>query len=501
MESKEPSLCRSAPSLNRSLPSLRRPANHGVLQAVEQLLLLVRVQQVHLRQDLGHGRVRLECESGSIYSDEDRHDDLAVHAVGDAPVPRDEVPKVLDLEGALEARREEAPEGRHERGEDRQIQAIPHEGRKEYFVPQPQRVDPRQRRRPLQPHGYAHGDRGDEVGVPLAPKIGEQLESELLLGADHVLEVPQQVPAPQREDDRRQERPEEALPGLLRGELDERGLAPEAPEDVGIDIVPDDEADGDKEPDHPVVHVVDHARRRHDDHEEGHVRPPELCELVLVRALLELEDEGAEAHGPEHERLERVVRGEEAHDGVLEMHDLDVPLQDLPVHEVDADDEEIPVKNAEVGYPRVFLPVPLEREDLLEHADLEDDDEGHDVEVPAGDDGEEAQEHREGPARSRPEFSALALRLLLGRHRVGRPVRVREPLAARLQVPEVDFGGVWGRAGGAVAFRPLIVGQVPCIVVPVVLRLRLRLGVVHLAVVGLGPRGLRDVLPPSCRGP
>ena len=56
---------------------------------------------------------------------------LAVHAVGHAAVAGDAVAEVLDVEGALEARGEEAAEGRdegREAGEDEEVELVRHIG-------------------------------------------------------------------------------------------------------------------------------------------------------------------------------------------------------------------------------------------------------------------------------------------------------------------------------------------------------------------------------------
>lgn len=61
---------------------------------------------------------------------EEAHDELAVHAVRHAAVAGDGVAKVLDLEGALEARGEEAAKGGDERGKGGEVEGVQVEGRK-----------------------------------------------------------------------------------------------------------------------------------------------------------------------------------------------------------------------------------------------------------------------------------------------------------------------------------------------------------------------------------
>lgn len=52
-----------------------------------------------------------------VHEGKEAHDELTVHAVGHAAVTRDGVAKVLDVEGPLEARGEEAAERRNQRSE------------------------------------------------------------------------------------------------------------------------------------------------------------------------------------------------------------------------------------------------------------------------------------------------------------------------------------------------------------------------------------------------
>merc|ERR1719414_2136988 len=56
--------------------------------------------------------------------DEERHEELAVEAVGEAAVTRDDGPKVFDVEGAFEAGSEEAAKRSHERPEDREDEGV-----------------------------------------------------------------------------------------------------------------------------------------------------------------------------------------------------------------------------------------------------------------------------------------------------------------------------------------------------------------------------------------
>jgi len=71
-------------------------------------------------RNLGFVQGRVRQNKNQVYS-------LAIHAVGDATVPGNTVPKVLDVECSLEPRCKEAAKGRHKRGKackDEQVQLV-----------------------------------------------------------------------------------------------------------------------------------------------------------------------------------------------------------------------------------------------------------------------------------------------------------------------------------------------------------------------------------------
>mmetsp|Transcript_26614 Transcript_26614/g.51887 ORF Transcript_26614/g.51887 Transcript_26614/m.51887 type:complete len:220 (+) Transcript_26614:770-1429(+) len=217
------------------------------------------------------------------------------------------------------------------------------------------------------------------------------------------------------------------------------------------------------------------------------MRPPKLRELVLVRALLEQQNEGAEANGPSRKALERVMRSDPPDNGDLEVHHLDVLHEDLAIDEVDADEEEEPVQQPEHRDPLVLLSVALEPQNLLEHANLDAHDEKHDVHVPAGDDGQKAEKHGKGEPGAGPELASfppcfLLRSLLLRRWLVG----VREPLAARLEILEVQLGRHLGYPHSRLAPprpRRIVISEISHVCL--VLRLRLCL---HLRLCRRSPR-------------
>ena len=75
-------------------------------------------------------------------------------------------------------------------------------------------------------------------------------------GTYHIVESAEERAPHDGEDDRAHDRADEALDGLLRGELDERRAAHGDAADVRKDVVADDEARGDEEPDETFENVV-----------------------------------------------------------------------------------------------------------------------------------------------------------------------------------------------------------------------------------------------------
>ena len=83
--------------------------------------------------------------------------------------------------------------------------------------------------------------------------------------------------------------------GLLGADLDQLCATESDTADVREDIVGDDQADWQEEPDHALKDVVHDEVRLHDDQVESHVSPSELSELELVVTLLEGTNEEDEA--------------------------------------------------------------------------------------------------------------------------------------------------------------------------------------------------------------
>ena len=102
---------------------------------------------------------------------EEAHNELAVHAVRDATVARNGVAEILDLEGALEARCEEAAKGRDERGERGEVEGVEVHGRD---------GDAEVGADGEEGHVGKRVFPGDEDGVEVAFEAGEEVGSEVL---------------------------------------------------------------------------------------------------------------------------------------------------------------------------------------------------------------------------------------------------------------------------------------------------------------------------------
>ena len=106
------------------LPHLPLP-DQILPQPPHQLHHLVRLQPMHGRLNHpAHARLVHRDETRVVHETEQPHDELAVHAVRDAPVARDRLAEVFDFEGAFEPRGEEAAEGGDEGGKGREDEDV-----------------------------------------------------------------------------------------------------------------------------------------------------------------------------------------------------------------------------------------------------------------------------------------------------------------------------------------------------------------------------------------
>lgn len=333
-----------------------------------------------------------------IYESEETHDELTIHPVRHSTMAGDGIAKVLDLEGAFEARCKEAAEGRDERGE----------GGEDHGV--------ELHRLPGEGEGGALGQEEQvrqgigvrqEGGVRLALEAGEDVGAEVVDGADEVLGAHQHVGQQETPDEGHAPGTNKTLDSLLGRQLDQLGAAKGDAADVGEDVVADDERGGQEEPDHALEDVVHDEVGLDDDEVEGHVGPGEVGELELEVACLEVGDEEDEADDVEHEADEAVVGGEGQQHAVDEHDMLEVVDDGLAVEEVHGGDEPVPVEA--LGGPQLARAAGHagDGDDLLERHDLDDGDAGDDVDVAREERREEEADHDERPERADEEVGLL----------------------------------------------------------------------------------------------
>jgi hypothetical protein len=139
-----------------------------------------------------------------VHESEETHDELAIHAVGHAAVTRNGVAKVLDVEGALQARGEEATKGCNQRSEGRHDKDVELHRRDADGGRQvgPVRWDERQL--------VVVRDK-DRVRVAL--KAGEDVGSEIVNGADEVFGAQEDVGHDKAEKDSEDPSTDEACAG------------------------------------------------------------------------------------------------------------------------------------------------------------------------------------------------------------------------------------------------------------------------------------------------
>lgn len=236
-----------------------------------------------------------------IHVGEEAHDELAIHAVGDAAVAGDRVAKVLDLEGALETRGKETTEWGNQgrkRGQDESMELHGSKG-----------DGPVGLLREEEQLGEVVGF-GEENGVGVTLKASKNVGTEVLKWsveplklqckthvdrADEVFGSRHDVDKKNTKKDRRNPSPNETLHRLLGRELNELGAAKSNAADVSKDIIRNDQRGGQEEPDHALKDVVHNKVCLYHNQIERHMSPGEVGELELVVAGLQGGNETDEA--------------------------------------------------------------------------------------------------------------------------------------------------------------------------------------------------------------
>ena len=221
-----------------------------------------------------------ERDEGPVVDvDEEPHKELAVHAVREPAVTRDEVAKVLDLERALEARSEEAAEGRDDGRKDGHDEPVELRGR----VAKGDRPDEGAER-----GGQRHGDGlSREHGVERAGGVREGQRRD---GAGQDGEPRHDARDKEAREASAHERAQKTLPRLARRQRDERGAAAQHAPHVGPRVVGDDEQHRQREPEEAREHIVEQEGRLEHNHGQRDEHPREHAELAAVQTLVKLQN-------------------------------------------------------------------------------------------------------------------------------------------------------------------------------------------------------------------
>lgn len=273
-------------------------------QSLDNLHLLLRSKpRDGLLNDAANARLVHRDEAGIVHESEEAHDELAIHTISHATMTRNGITKVLNLKRALEARCEEATEGRDEGCKCRKDKNVELHGRN---------GDGGREMSPVRRDEREAVDVRNENRVNIALKASEDVGTEVLLcvsgcslegdtlqayihGADEVLVPHQNVGKEQTKDDGEDPRAKETFHRLLGRNLDQLGPAKRDAADVGKNVVRDDQRDREEEPDHSLENVVHDKVRLDHDEVQRHVRPCELGKLELVMTLLQRGNEEDES--------------------------------------------------------------------------------------------------------------------------------------------------------------------------------------------------------------
>lgn len=258
-----------------------------VLKLVEQLQLLFGLQTVnHIKKLLRRSHAN---EAGNVHVHKCRHQELTVETIHNSTVSGNHVSKVLNLECSLEPRREESSERSNHGAEDAQRQRVQHE--------------------------RVHRDRGRPNAVLLRPEQiarfaldGHPAGALRVLDRTHkVLELAQPVGKQQSKHHSGKSTPDEALPGLLGAQLDERRPPKEEPKHVRHHVIAHNHRNRHDKPNQPFENVLNDEVALGDHNQQRHVGPRKQAELLHVVALHERQHEPNEPDDVQTERQEPMV--------------------------------------------------------------------------------------------------------------------------------------------------------------------------------------------------
>lgn len=386
-------------------------------------------QQVDDRrlENLGEGHLLHRDERQVVQVQERPHQELAVHAVGDAAVAGDGVAKVLDGERALQPQSEEPAKGGDQRRERRQPQPVGVDG-----------LDVEGVDNALEEVGHLP-QLGDEHGVVFA--VGEvgNVGAQVLRGTDKVVGGQAPVDKQQRPDHGADPGTDKPFNGLLGRQLNELSAAEGDATEVGEDVVGDDEGAGEEEPDDAVEDVFDDEMRLVHDDQKRHVGDAELGKLELIVTLLQREHKRDKTGNVGGVQGELVVGHEEQSDAVCKQVFLEKVKDIGGVQKVHRRHQKVPIEQLGEGDFLISRRFQREGDDLLERQDLQHQDKDDQREMAAGKHQEEAADHDERPDGSRDKRQLLLLGLV--DHRLVQFLLLRRGLRDDVTASVGGFGG------------------------------------------------------------
>lgn len=269
-------------------------SSEGILELSEDLMLVGEGEGVDGVKDSLDISVGRTDESGIVDIDEESNEELAVHAISDTSVAGDELVKVLLLEGALHGRGEESTEGGDDGSKETNDDSVELDGHEV-------QVANESGKRELEGQNLRHGLRREERTNGTSSRRGSELSSR----ATEPINITEEASREEGDDDGDRSGTNKALPGLVGRQGGQRTVDKLASNrhtnEVGHNIVTDDQGVGQHEPEETVVNVHRNHTRLDDNAQKGHQHPGQLTELVLDSILTKRDDEEQETNDVQDE--------------------------------------------------------------------------------------------------------------------------------------------------------------------------------------------------------
>jgi len=234
-----------------------------------------------------------------MYIHAQAHKKLAIHTISHATMTREQGVKVLDAKCTLKARGKETTEGSNGGGEEAEPSSM-------------------KLHRNQSDGCYIHSEisleslndnRGERICSRRENGIGNTVKlanAEILLGAGEPLELRKELSEEETENNCEETSTNEALPSFVGGKGQERTVdnlfAKQDATEIGHNVVEDDQAAGQQEPDQTIEDVFNDNTRLSHNHNQSHEAPSTLQKLVLVVTRLQGENESNETYAIQSER-------------------------------------------------------------------------------------------------------------------------------------------------------------------------------------------------------